>query len=376
MADAKTADTKTGAAKTTDTETVEKARQVEPSRNGARMGGLEREGLHGLLYRMLLARRFEEKSAESYALGKIGGFCHLYIGQEAVGVGAISVLRPEDYVVTAYRDHAQALAKGMGPREVMAELYGRIDGCSKGKGGSMHMYDRETNFLGGWGIVAGQIPLATGAGWAIKYRKEDRVCLCFFGEAAVNQGAFHESLNMAALWQLPVVYVVENNRFGMGTAWERASSLYDIAQKACAYDMPSAVADGMDVLAMRSAIEEAVERAREKSVPTLIEARCYRFMGHSMSDPVHGVYRTKEEVEEAKQKDPIRIFIDRLKEAELLTEEELNAVDERARTEVDDAAEFAEQSPEPGPDELYTDVYAQLAESGRLFFDHQDRLER
>lgn len=357
------------------TKTAEQARQVEPSRNGARLGGLERRGLHDLLYQMLLGRRFEEKSAESYALGKIGGFCHLYIGQEAVGVGAINVLRPDDYVMTAYRDHVQALAKGMGAREVMAELYGRIDGCSKGKGGSMHMYGKDTNFLGGWGIVAGQIPLATGVGWAIKYREEDRVCLCFFGEAAVNQGAFHESLNMAALWQLPVVFIVENNRFGMGTAWERVSSLYDIAQKACAYDMPSAVADGMDVLAMRSTVEEAVERARETSVPTLIEARCYRFMGHSMSDPVHGVYRTKAEVEEAKQKDPIRIFIDRLKDAELLTDEELKQIDERVRAEVDEAAEFAEQSAEPGPDELYTDVYAQIPDSGRVFFDRRNGAE-
>ena len=329
----------------------------------------DREELHRMLRLMLLGRRFEEKSAEAYALGKIGGFCHLYIGQEAVGVGAISPLRQEDYVVTAYRDHVQALAKGMHSRSVMAELYGRADGCSGGKGGSMHMYSAEHNFMGGWGIVGGQIPLAAGFGFAIRYRKQDNVCLCFFGEAAVNQGAFHESLNMAALWKLPVVFIVENNRFGMGTAWERVASLYDISQKAAAYDMPSAVADGMDVLKMRAVIEEAIDRARADGTPTLVEARCYRFMGHSMSDPVHGVYRTKEEVEEEKQKDPIRVFIDQLEEAELLTDEELNTMDEDVQREVDDAAEFAEQSPDPEPDALYRHVYSEINPHGQLFFD-------
>ncbi|MFO7261381.1 MAG: pyruvate dehydrogenase (acetyl-transferring) E1 component subunit alpha [bacterium] len=352
-----------------------KAAVEEPARDKRALGGLDRETLHGLLYQMLLGRRFEEKCAEAYALGKIGGFCHLYIGQEAVAVGAISVLRPDDYVISAYREHVHALAKGMTAREVMAELYGRIDGCAKGKGGSMHLYSAEKNFLGGWGIVGGQIPLAVGVGWAIKYKGEDRVCLCFMGEAAVNQGAFHESLNMAALWKLPVIFIVENNRFGMGTAWERASSLYDISQKASAYDMPSAVADGMDVLAVREAVAEAVARAREESIPTLIEARCYRFMGHSMSDPVHGVYRTKEEVEEAKKKDPIRIFIDLLREHGMLTEDELNEMDAKVQAEVEDAAEFADKSPEPPAEELYKDVYAQIPEHGRLFFDRMDRME-
>jgi pyruvate dehydrogenase E1 component alpha subunit len=338
-------------------------------------GGLDRERLHELLYQMLLGRRFEEKTAEAYAIGKIGGFCHLYIGQEAVTVGAFSCLRPDDYVITGYREHVQALVKGMSPRSVMAELYGRIGGSSKGKGGSMHLYSAEHSFMGGWGIVGGQIPMATGFGWAIKYRGEDRVCLCFMGEAAVNQGAFHESLNMAALWKLPVIYIVENNRFGMGTAWERASSLYDISQKAHAYDMPSAVADGMDVLSMRATMQEAVDRARTDKIPTLIEARCYRFMGHSMSDPVHGVYRTKEEVEEHKEKDPIRKFIEQLRDGGMMTEEELNAIDARVHQEVDDAAEFADSSPEPGPEELYTDVYAEINEHGRLFFDRKDRVE-
>jgi pyruvate dehydrogenase E1 component alpha subunit len=320
---------------------------------------------------MLLGRRFEEKTAEAYAIGKIGGFCHLYIGQEAVAMGAISVLRPEDYVVTAYREHVQALMKGVSPRAVMAELYGKVGGSSKGKGGSMHIYDAERNFMGGWGIVGGQIPLATGFGWAIKYRNEQRVCLCFMGEAAVNQGAFHESLNMAALWRLPVIFIVENNRFGMGTAWERASSLYDISQKAHAYDMPSAVADGMDVLKMRQVMKDAVDRAREDKIPTLVEARCYRFMGHSMSDPVHGVYRTKEEVEEHKEKDPIRRFIEDLEDAGMLTDDELKAMDEEIKHVVDDAAKFAEESPDPAEDALYDDVYSELNPHGRLFFDRR-----
>ncbi|HEX6558351.1 MAG TPA: pyruvate dehydrogenase (acetyl-transferring) E1 component subunit alpha [Longimicrobiales bacterium] len=335
---------------------------------------LNRETLHHYLEQMLLGRRFEEKCAEAYALGKIGGFCHLYIGQEAVAVGAFATLRPDDYVITAYREHVQALVKGMDPRKVMAELYGRVDGSSKGKGGSMHIYSAEHHFMGGWGIVGGQIPLATGMGWAIKYRKKDQVVLCFMGEAAVNQGAFHESLNMAALWKLPVLFIVENNRFGMGTAWERASSLYDISQKAHAYDMPSCVADGMNVLDMREKVMAAVERARAGDGPTLIEARCHRFMGHSMSDPVHGVYRTKEEVEEAKQRDPIRIFIDYLKTNDQITDDEVKAIDSRIHQLVDQAAEFADQSPEPPIEELYRDVYANEDVNGRLFFDQKNRL--
>ena len=346
-----------------------KGRPAQVNGRQSAFAGLDKARLHEMLHQMLLGRRFEEKAAESDAVGKIGGFCHLYIGQEAVAIGAYAALRPDDYVITAYREHVQALAKGVPARAVMAELYGRADGCSGGKGGSMHLYSAEHNFLGGWGIVGGQIPMGTGVGFAIKYRGEDRVCLCFMGEAAVNQGAFHESLNMAALWELPVIYIVENNRFGMGTAWERASSLYDISQKAHAYDMPSAVADGMDAIAMYETVRDAVDRAREESIPTLIEARCYRFMGHSMSDPVHGVYRTKEEVEEHKELDPIRGFIERLRDADLLSEDELNAIDERVKAEVEDAAEFAEASPEPGPDALYEHVYAQINESGRLFFD-------
>jgi pyruvate dehydrogenase E1 component alpha subunit len=357
-----------------ETETKKKAdgKSTEVAR---RLESFDREELHSLLRMMLLGRRFEEKAAEAYALGKIGGFCHLYIGQEAVAVGALSGLREDDYAIAAYRDHVQALVKGMTPREVMAELYGRQDGCSKGKGGSMHLYSAERNFMGGWGIVGGQIPLATGLGWKIKYRKEDHVAICFFGEAAVNQGAFHEALNMAALWQLPVIFIVENNRFGMGTAWERVASLYDIAQKACAYAMPSLAVDGMDVLEVRKHVDEAVARARENGTPTLIEAQTYRFVGHSMSDPVHGVYRTKDDVEEAKEKDPVKRFIDQLQDADLLTDDELQAMDAEVQEEVDDAVDFADNSPEPDDEALYEHVYADMDVNGRLFFDRQDRLE-
>ena len=334
---------------------------------------LPREKLRKMMYDMLLGRRFEEVTGEAYALGKIGGFCHLYIGQEAVAVGAIHALEEDDYVMTAYREHVHALQMGMDPGVAMAELYGRIDGCSKGKGGSMHMFSAEDNYLGGHGIVGGQIPLALGVAWKIKYREEPRVMQVYLGEAAVNQGAFHESLNMAALWQLPLVVIVENNRFGMGTAWERASSLYDISQKAAAYAMPSAIADGMDVLDMYRVTREAVDRARSGGGPTLIEARTYRFVGHSMSDPVHGVYRTKEEVEEEKLNDPIRIYANLLSDLDVLSQEELEQIDEEVKKIAADAADFAEQSPEPELPELYRDVYADEDGTGRLYLDGRVR---
>ena len=309
-----------------------------------------------LLREMLLMRRFEERAAEAYALGKIGGFCHLYIGQEAVGAGAISVLRPDDYVITSYRDHGQALARGITPRAVMAELFGRIDGCSKGKGGSMHLFDRNTNFLGGHGIVAGHIPIATGVGFAIKYRGGDQVCLCFFGEAAVNNGAFHEALNMAALWQLPVVYVVENNRYGMGTALERASSVNDIAERACSYDMPNEVVDGQDVIAVREAVSRAVARARGENTPTLLELRTYRFMGHSMSDAVSGTYRTKAELEEYLKRDPINLLEAKMKAAGEITDAQIAEMEKEIGLVVQDAWDFADASPEPPLEALYEDV--------------------
>jgi pyruvate dehydrogenase E1 component alpha subunit len=241
----------------------------------------------------------------------------------------------------------------------MAELFGRRDGVSRGKGGSMHLFDRDKGMLGGHGIVGGHIPLATGTAFAAKYQQKDYVTLCFFGEAAVNIGTFHESLNMAALWKLPVIYIVENNRFGMGTAIERSSAIYDVAQRACAYDMASETVDGMDVLAVREVIGRAVDLARRENLPTLIEARCYRFMGHSMSDPVHGHYRTKEEVEGQKQQDPIKHYFEYLKGAGLADQALLEELDRKARAVTEQAVQFAESSPEPSADELYQDVYAE-----------------
>ena len=232
----------------------------------SRLAAYDRETLIEIFQQMLLIRRFEEKSAEAYSMGKIGGFCHLYIGQEAVAVGSISAIRRDDYVLTSYREHAHAIAKGMSPDAVMAELYGKAGGCSDGKGGSMHMFDNEVNFLGGHAIVGGQIPLATGVAFATKYQETDQVTLCFFGEAAVNQGAFHESLNMAQLWKLPCIYICENNQYGMGTSLERAMSFQDISQKACAYEIASEFVDGMDVLAVREATA-ARSRARAQRIP-------------------------------------------------------------------------------------------------------------
>jgi pyruvate dehydrogenase E1 component alpha subunit len=306
---------------------------------------------------MVLIRRFEEKAAEAYSLGKIGGFCHLYIGQEAVCVGSISALRPHDYVLVSYREHGHAISKGVPPEEVMAELFGKRGGCSAGKGGSMHMFDRDVNFLGGHGIVGGQIPLATGVAYGAKYKGTDQVTLCYFGEAAVNQGAFHESLNMAQLWKLPIVYICENNQYGMGTSLARAMSLQDVSRKACAYDIASEFVDGMDVLAVREATARAVERARKESLPTLLEIRTYRFMGHSMSDP--GNYRTRAEIEKHQERDPIKLFAANLKEQDILNDAGMKEIEDRVRTEVERALQFAEQSPEPAPEELFTHVYAE-----------------
>jgi pyruvate dehydrogenase E1 component alpha subunit len=312
----------------------------------------------GLLEQMLLIRRFEEKAAEMYALGKIGGFLHLYIGQEAVAVGAISTLRPDDYVIAGYREHGHALAKGADPRRVMAELFGRQDGVSKGKGGSMHMFDKAINFLGGHAIVGGYLPIAAGVGFAIRYEERDRVILCFFGDGSVPQGEFHESLNLAALWKLPVVFICENNRYAMGTAIQRALAQTDISRYAQSYAMPGEACDGMDVRAVRDCVGRAVARARESKTPTLVEARTYRFRGHSMRDPAAAVYRTKDEVEEEKQRDPIVRFRERLLEERALDEAGWQALAERVEARVGDAVAFADASPEPPAEWLTQDVYA------------------
>ena len=311
-----------------------------------------------LLRSMLLQRRFEERCAEAYALGKIGGFCHLYIGQEAVSTGSLSLLRPDDYVITTYRDHGQALARGMTPRAVMAELFGRQDGCARGKGGSMHMFDANLNFLGGHGIVGGHVPVAAGVGFAIKYRGGDQVIICFMGESVVNTGAFHEALNMAGLWKLPCVFIIENNRYGMGTALERASAIHDIYERGAAYNMPRAQCDGQDVFAVRAAVGEAIERARKEQIPTLLEVRTYRFMGHSMSDAVSGTYRTKAELEEYMKRDPIVLLRTRMQENGELTDEQLQKLDDELKAIVQDSWDFADASPELPLEALYEDVYA------------------
>ncbi|HET9725508.1 MAG TPA: pyruvate dehydrogenase (acetyl-transferring) E1 component subunit alpha, partial [Gemmatimonadales bacterium] len=263
------------------------------------------------LRQMVLIRRFEEKAGEAYSLGKIGGFCHLYIGQEAVAVGSLAVLRPDDYITCSYREHGHALARGISARAVMAELFGKATGCSKGKGGSMHLFDASLGFLGGHAIVGGHIPLATGMAFAAKYRETDQVAVCYFGEAAVNNGAFHESLNMAALWKLPVIFVCENNRYGMGTAIERSSAVPEVWRRASAYDLRGEAVDGMDVLAVRDAVTRAAAECRpEGGKPVLLEARTYRYRGHSMSDPA--TYRTREELEQQKRHDPLEVLHGRM----------------------------------------------------------------
>ncbi len=329
----------------------------------SRLEATDRETLIKLYHEMILARRFEEKAAEIYSAGKIGGFCHLYIGQEAVAIGAISAVRKDDYVLTSYREHVHAIAKGMSPESVMAELYGKATGCSKGKGGSMHMFDKEVGFLGGHAIVGGQIPLATGVAFAAKYKGTDQVTLCFFGEAAVNQGAFHESLNLAQLWKLPCIFICENNQYGMGTSLERAMASHNIAEKAHSYDIASEFVDGMDVLAVREATLRAVERARKESLPTLLEVRTYRFMGHSMSDP--GNYRTRAEIERHQERDPIKLFSASLKGAGVLSDSEFSQIETDVKEQVDKSVRFAEESPLPDPKELYTHVYASPITPGK-----------
>jgi len=335
--------------------------------------GLGAEVALALMRDMLLFRRFEEKAEEAYAIGKIGGFCHLHIGQEAAAAGCIGPLRDDDYVISAYREHTQALAKGVEPRSVMSELFGRADGCSGGRGGSMHLFDAARGFMGGHGIVGAQVPLAAGMGWAIRYRGEDRVVLCFMGDAAVNQGAFHEALNMSAIWDLPVIYVVENNEYGMGTAFKRVSRT-EISERASAYGILTSIVDGQDVLATFSHFSELVGVVRDGGGPRYVDVRTYRFKGHSMSDPVSGTYRSKAEVEDRiAHDDPIAQLRDRLFEAELLDQAALEALDQEARERAADAFDFADASPLPDPAHLYEHVYAELNPHGRLFFDGRER---
>src|SRR5216683_7000282 len=315
----------------------------------ARASALDADLAKRLLGDMMLIRRFEEKAAEAYALGKIGGFLHLSIGEEAVAAGATSALRPDDYAISTYREHGHCLAKGSDPRRIMAELFGRLDGLSKCKGGSMHLFDKSVNFLGGHAIVGAHLPLAAGAAFAIKYQGGDQVVVCYFGDGAVPEGEFHEAMNLAALWQLPVIYLCENNRYAMGTSLDRALAETEIWKFGRAYNMPCESVDGMEVLAIREAVGRAVERARKDKAPSLIEARTYRFRGHSMRDPAGAVYRTKEEVEREKLRDPIALFSDRCLKEGVLTEADIRNIEKAVNDLADEAVAFAEASPEPPP---------------------------
>ncbi len=306
---------------------------------------------------MLLLRRFEEKSGQLYGMQKIRGFCHLYIGQEAVAAGCMTATNPDDKFITAYRDHALAIAKGVSAKSCMAELYGKATGCSKGKGGSMHFFGVKENFFGGHGIVGAQIGTGAGLAFAEKYKGTNNVALCFFGDGAARQGMLHETFNMAMLWKLPVVFICENNNYAMGTSVARTSNVMDIYKLADAYDMPGDSVDGMSPEDVHNAVLRATNRAREKGGPTLLEIKTYRYKGHSMSDPQK--YRTKEEVEEYKEKDPIEHTLRMLKEEFKVPDAEIEVINERVKKEVEDSVTFAEESPWPDDNELLKDVYIQ-----------------
>lgn len=304
---------------------------------------------------MLRIRRFEERSGQLYGMQKIRGFCHLYIGQEAIAAGSISALRQDDAIITAYRDHGLALAKGITANECMAELYGKATGCTKGKGGSMHFFSKEKKFFGGHGIVGAQIPLGAGIAFSEKYLGTQNVCACYFGDGAARQGALHETFNMAMLWKLPVIFICENNEYAMGTSVERSSNVVDMSKLALAYDMPSRQVDGMRCESVHEAIAEAAARGRRGDGPTFLEIKTYRYKGHSMSDPAK--YRSKEEVEEYKQKDPLETTLATIMKNNYATAGEIADLNEKILTEIDDCVKFAEESPYPDPSELYTDNY-------------------
>jgi pyruvate dehydrogenase E1 component alpha subunit len=306
---------------------------------------------------MLLMRKFEERAGQLYGQQKIRGFCHLYIGQEAVVAGAMSVLRPEDGMITAYRDHAHALAKGVSANAVMAELYGKITGCSKGKGGSMHMFSAEHKFFGGHGIVGGQIPLGAGIAYAEMYNGKDNVCVCYMGDGAVRQGALNETFNMAMLWKIPVIFICENNGYAMGTSVQRTTNMQDIYKIGLGFDMPSEPVDGMSCEAVHDAMDRAVDRARKGEGPSFLDIRTYRFKGHSMSDPAK--YRTKEEVEEYKQKDPLEQVKATIVKKKYADDKWFESLEQKIKDIVEESVRFAEESPYPDASELYTDVYVQ-----------------
>lgn len=306
---------------------------------------------------MLLMRRFEERAGQLYIQQKIRGFCHLYIGQEAVAAGGESAIRKTDRVITAYRDHAHPIVRGMHPKYVMAELFGKATGCSKGKGGSMHMFSKEHNFFGGHGIVGGQIPLGAGIAFADKYNGNDRVTVCLMGDGAVRQGALHEAFNMAMTWKLPVIFIIENNNYAMGTSVERTSNVHDLYKLGHAYEMPSFQVDGMKCETVHEAVFSAAENARRGKGPTLLEVKTYRYRGHSMSDP--GTYRTKEEVEEYKKSDPIEQVLATLKANKWIDERGIEEMEAKVKALVEESVKFAEESPFPDVSEIYKDVYTQ-----------------
>jgi pyruvate dehydrogenase E1 component alpha subunit len=332
-------------------------RTEKQEKSAANAGRSNSEALKKLYYDMLLIRRFEERAGQLYGMGLIGGFCHLYIGQEAVVVGIQANVRPQDQLITAYRDHGHMLAAGMDPKGVMAELTGRSTGYSKGKGGSMHMFSRDKKFYGGHGIVGAQVPLGTGIAFANKYRANNAVCLTYFGDGAANQGQVYESFNMAELWKLPVVYVIENNQYAMGTAVARASAVVDFSKRGTSFNIPGVSVDGMDVEAVQAAGAEAMAFCRGGNGPIILEMKTYRYRGHSMSDPAK--YRTREEVSEVREKrDPIDHFGQKLVKSGVVSEDDLKMIDKDVRAIITEAAEFATESPEPGLAELYTDVLA------------------
>ncbi len=334
---------------------------------------LETDTLKTMLAQMMLVRRFEERTAQSYQQAKIGGFCHLYIGQEAVAVGSIAALQPDDPVITAYRDHGHALARGMHPRYAMAELFGKVTGCCKGKGGSMHYFDKPHHMYGGHAIVAGQCPLGVGLAFAIQYNRESKVCVCYLGDGALNQGAFHESMNLAAIWKLPIIFAIENNAYAMGTQVERGTSMgHDLSVKAAAYGMKFERCDGMDVTAVYGCFKKLADEIRANphdletgeapepgspGGPALVECQTYRYKGHSMSDPQK--YRSKDEVNEYEQQDPIHNLVNHLIDHDLATQEEIDDLDKQAKQAALDAVRYANDAPDLGADELYTDVYNQ-----------------
>ncbi len=306
---------------------------------------------------MLLIRRFEEKAGQMYGMQKIRGFCHLYIGQEAIAAGCMTASTPDDIFITAYRDHGLAIAKGIPPKNCMAELFAKATGCSKGKGGSMHFFGVDHKFFGGHGIVGAQIGTGAGLAFAERYKDTDNVVLCFFGDGAARQGILHETFNLAMLWKLPVVFICENNNYAMGTSVARTSNVLDIYKLADAYEMPGDQVDGMIPETVHEAVERAIKRAREKGGPTLLEIKTYRYKGHSMSDPAK--YRTKEEMEEYKLKDPLETTLEKLKKNFAISDKEIDQINERVKNEVAEAVKFAEESPFPDDSEALKDIYVE-----------------